>query len=74
MICKHCNQIIDDNARFCSNCGAAQEPAAQNTETKDPVQGTAAGTENSAGQQSNPAEQSPSYYYEQQSEIGRAHV
>lgn len=72
MICKNCNQIIDDNAKFCPNCGTPQNPASQENRqqesgSQDPYsQDTAQPNTYSQDETQNPSQNSqPQYYYDQ---------
>lgn len=54
MICRNCNQIIDDNVKFCPNCGTPQDPAPQEEILQNEVQKETAPLD--AGSQGNTAQ------------------
>ena len=46
MYCKKCGQQLDNDAKFCSNCGAEQSNYTYKTETYDPQKKTTTSTSN----------------------------
>lgn len=71
MICKNCNQIIDDDAKFCPNCGMPQNTEAKQQHLTQEQLVQQAGQQQSAqGQptQEQPMQQEPSQVSQQPSQ------
>ena len=62
MICKNCNQIIDDDVKFCPNCGTAQNPVQQDQTAQD-LTAQNAGSQDAAVQSADSQDAAPQNTY-----------